>query len=158
MALTFDDLKKLAEKKEPEPNYSHEAVQRLSGDGRFDKLRGCKTGKDFMWELREVFSGMKYGRIHGNITQHTIIGICQLAHDIRDQVGPANRKSFNRLVIPWLLERKKRVTGSKPPENVVEYMCQEIENLDQPKPSDWRPEAGSVALPGLSDWFRGYQL
>lgn len=146
--VTFEDLEKLAEKEDPEKVHPDEAMRRLGPE--FARLRECKNGKDFMDKLGEIFFGMKSGRIsHGEISLHTLIGLCQLAHSIRDQVGPANQKSFNRFAIPWLLKRRDRVRSNPPEEGIIEYMCRTFDDRNNQHLQIIGRKRGFVSSPGL---------
>ena len=135
--MTFEDLKKMAEP-ETEETYANEAMRKLGP--AFDKLRSCKKGNDFIEELERTLYSIKYGRVGDvEVNVHTVIGICQLAHHIRDEVGPSNRKSFKR-IIPWLL-KKRNAIQKKEPENIVEFLLQKLEERNDPAPSNVRPES-----------------
>lgn len=135
--VTFNDLKKIAQQ-EQEEIYSDEAMHRLGP--AFAKLKECKDGKAFIEEMERVFQGIKDGRIkQRDVSIHTVIGICQLAHHIREEVSPSRRKSLNR-IIPWLLEQRDKAQ-KKPPDNIVEFILQKFELRNKPAPSNIRPES-----------------
>ena len=141
--LTFADLKKMATQ-EPEEVYSKEAMCRLGS--AFAELRECKDGKNFMETMRGIFLRMEAGQIHrDDVGVHTIIGICQLAHDIRDRVSPSRWKSFKR-IIPWLIELRNRVQKNAP-DDIVDFVIQRFEEWNRPAPSNIRPE--SIVIPGF---------
>jgi len=144
---TWEDLKRLSIKDEPEEIHPDEAMRRLGP--AFAKLRECRDGRSFLEEVERVFEGMKDGRIdRRNVNVHTIIGICQLAHYIRDGVSPSRKKSFNREAIYWLLELREK-TLKKAPEDVVEFVLQKFEERNRPAPSSIRSE---FLTEGMRDW------
>lgn len=135
--LTFKDLKKMAEQ-EPEEIHPEEAMRRLGP--AFVELRECKDGKDFIWKIEQIFWKMKEGRTdRKNVNIHTVIGICQLAHHIRDGVSPSRKKSFKK-IIPWLIQLRDKIK-KKSPEDVVEFVLQKFEERNRPTPSNIRPES-----------------
>jgi len=135
--LTFEDLKKMAEK-ELEEIHPDEAMRRLGP--AFSKLRGCKDGKYFMEEMERIFWGMENRRIdREDVNVHTIIGVCQLVHHIRDEVSPSRRKSFKR-IIPWLIQLRNKIQ-QKVPEDIIKFVLQKFEERNRPAPSNVRPES-----------------
>ena len=123
--MTWEDMKKMAIRDESEEIHPNEAMRRLGL--AFAKLRECKNGRDFMWRLKLIFEDMRDRRVdRGNVNIHTIIGICQLAHHIRDEVSPSRRKSFNREAIPILLKLRDKAI-EKTPEDIVEFVLLKFE-------------------------------
>ena len=123
--VSFDDLKRMVEEGEAEEIHPDEAMRRLGP--AFKTLKDVKDGKVFLEELERVFRQMEFGKIgHEGVSVHTIIGVCQLAHHIRDKVGPSRQKSFNR-IIPWLLKRRDKIK-KKPPKDIVRYMVQKFDD------------------------------
>ncbi len=129
--LTFDELKALSIEEPVKETYSNEAMQKLGP--AFKDLKDSskiKDGKMFFEELKRVFWRIENGIIDGGqISVHTIIGICQLAHRYRDRVGPSRKKSFNK-IIPWLLSCRNKII-KKPPESIVKYMNRKIEERER---------------------------
>lgn len=125
--LTFEDLRELSIEKPAEEIHSNEAMNRLGPT--FKDLKDpdkVKDGKVFLEKLEKIFWEIENDRIDGGqISVHTIIGICQLAHWHRDSVGPSRRKSFEK-IIPWLLDRRNKIM-KKPPQNIVRYINQKFE-------------------------------
>lgn len=127
--MTFEDLKVLSIEEPAEETYSHEAMDKLGP--AFENLKDpnkVKDGKVFLEELEKIFRGIENGRINGGqISVHTIIGICQLAHwhHDREGTGPSKRKSFEK-IIPWLLDRRNKII-KKPPKSIVRYMNQKFD-------------------------------
>ena len=138
--LTFEDLEKMAEQ-EPEEIHPDEAMSRLGP--AFSKLRECKDGKDFMEEMERIFWRMEDGPIDRkkDVNVHTIIGVCQLAHHIRDkdEISPSRRKSFNR-IIPWLIQLRNKIQ-KKVPEDIIKFVLQKFEERNRPAPSNVRLES-----------------
>lgn len=123
--VSFEELKAMAEKEEPEEIHPDEAMCRLGP--AFKTLKDAKDGKAFLEELERVFRQMEFGKIDcEGVSVHTIIGICQLAHHIRDEVGPSRQKNFNK-IIPWLLERRDKIK-KKSPKDIVQYMVQKFDD------------------------------
>jgi hypothetical protein len=126
--LTLDEAKALS-RKTPAETYSKEAMDRLSVPfARLKNPNEIKEGKDFIRELCDIFKSAKNNIIGGYLlSEHTIIGICQLAHWHRDRVdlSPSRRKSFNR-IIPWLLERRDKIQ-KKPPKDIGQYMSDKLD-------------------------------
>jgi len=121
--VSFKELKAMAEKDEPEEIHPDEAMRRLGP--AFEILNDAKDGKAFLEELERVFRQMEFSKIdREGVSVHIIVGVCQLAHHIRDKVGPSRKKSFNK-IIPWLLERKGKIK-KKPPKDIVQYMVQKF--------------------------------
>ena len=122
---TWKELKAIAEKDEAKEIHPYEAMRRL--DPAFETLRSCKDGKAFLEEMERTFRQMEYSSIdREEISIHTIIGICQLAHHIRDsKISPSRKKSFRR-VIPWLLDHRNKIRN-KPPEDIV--VCDPVVGL-----------------------------
>ena len=126
--VNFDELRRMAEKEPVEEIHPDEAMRRLGS--AFAALKEIKDGKVFFEEMARTFRQMGDGEIdREGISIHTIIGICQLAHHIRDEVGPSRQKSFNR-IIPWLLQRRDKIK-KKPPEDIVQYMVQKFDDRDK---------------------------
>ncbi len=126
--MSFEDLKAMAEKDQPKEIHPDEAMQRLGS--AFAALKEIKDGKAFLEEAEKVFRQMECGRIdREGVSVHTIIGICQLVHHIRDEVGPSRQKSFNK-IIPWFLQRRKKIK-KKPPKDIVQYMVQKFDDRNK---------------------------
>ena len=126
--ISFDELKRMAEKDPVKEIYPDEAMHRLSPT--FARLKNCKDGKAFLEEVEIVFRQMGCDPFDSErVSVHTIIGICQLAHHIRDEVSPSRRKSFNK-IIPWLLKHRDKIK-KKPPKDIIQYMVQEFDALQK---------------------------
>jgi len=135
--LTFEDLRKMA-KQESEEIHPDEAMRRLGP--AFSKLRECKDGKDFMEEMERIFLGMEDGRIdREDVNVHTIIGVCQLVHHVRNGISPSRQKSFKR-IIPWLIQLRNKIQ-KKTPEDIIKFVLQKFEERNRPALSNVRPES-----------------
>jgi hypothetical protein len=132
---TLEELKALSRKTPPQQAPEKVAMDRLPAP--FQKLRDpsqIKDGKEFMDELCKLFRRAKSNSIDGEVlSEHTIIGICQLAHWHRDRtdISPSRKKSFNKVILSLLKWRDK--IQKKPPKDIAEFVNEKLDEL-----GDWR--------------------
>ena len=121
--LTLAEAKAMSRTHQPETEvFSKEARARLGPS--FDKLKDpnkIHRVNDFIDELQHIAARIHDNHLDGiEIKVHALIGICQLAHEHRDRVGPSRKKGFNR-IIPLLLQLRDDVAND-PSQNIGELM------------------------------------
>jgi type I restriction-modification system DNA methylase subunit len=103
--------------KEPPEKYANEAMRTIEDTPVFKELFEVKNGEEFMDSLRTILEGIASDTARGAntflFTKHTVFGIIQLAHRLRDSRQGSKRKSFDR-IIPKLLKAEEQVEKRQP--------------------------------------------
>lgn len=92
-------------------NPSKVALERLPE--QFGVLKKLDNGKEFVCDLLRILEELQRERKAGIVSKYTVIGLTQLAHELRDGLSGHKRSSFEKFAIPRLLSAKERVNKGK---------------------------------------------
>jgi len=98
----------------PTGEFRNEAMGRLPVE--FSGLTSTSTGRQFVTELRRVLTWrekkLRERKAVCEVNRHTIYGLCQLVHRLRDAHQDERRKSFEQ-IIPIFQKLKADVADPK---------------------------------------------